>query len=308
MSSPAPLDAPPIPDASPSEEPSSQDGWRGDPGSLAALREELDRLDDALHDTLIRRAEVIERVAKTGKPAAYRPGREAAIIRRLLARHSGSLPPHVVVRIWREMLAGTTAMQGGFAVAVCQADAAAGFIQVAREHFGALTPVHVHRSPAQAIAEVSAGTASVAVLPMPSETEPPRAAWWTALLHRDSPRIHVVGRLPFWARRPEGAPGVQALVIAPAAPDPSGRDCSLLGLEFDLDVSRARLTAAVTASGFTPGTIILRRDAGAQVAHALVEVEGFLAEDDARLVGIATALRPPVILGAYAVPEEGGAA
>jgi chorismate mutase / prephenate dehydratase len=308
MSSPAPLDAPPISDASPSKEPSPQDGWRGDPGSLAALREELDRLDDALHDTLIRRAEVIERVAKTGKPAAYRPGREAAIIRRLLARHSGSLPPHVVVRIWREMLAGTTAMQGGFAVAVCQADAAAGFIQVAREHFGALTPVHVHRSPAQAIAEVSAGTASVAVLPIPSETEPPRAAWWTALLHRDSPRIHVVGRLPFWARRPEGAPGVQALVIAPAAPDPSGRDCSLLGLEFDLDVSRARLTAAVTASGFTPGTIILRRDAGAQVAHALVEVEGFLAEDDARLVGIATALRPPVILGAYAVPEEGGAA
>jgi chorismate mutase len=308
MSSPAPFDAPPISDASPAEEPPPQDGWSREPGELAALRAELDRLDDVLHDTLIKRAAVVERVAKTGKPSAYRPGREAAIIRRLLARHTGNLPPHVLVRIWREMLAGTTTMQGGFAIAVCQADAAAGFIQAAREHFGALTPVHVHRSPAQAVAEVSAGTASVAVLPMPSETEPPRAAWWTALMHRDSPRIHIVGRLPFWARRPEGAPSVQALVIAAAAPDPSGRDCSLLGLELDLDVSRARLNAAITASGFTPGTVILRRDAGAQVAHALIEVEGFLTEDDTRLVGIATALRPPVILGAYAVPEEGGAA
>jgi chorismate mutase len=308
MSSPAPLDAPSDTAAAPTGEPPLEDGWPRGPGELAALRAELDRLDDVLHDTLIKRAAVIERVAKTGKPSAYRPGREAAIIRRLLARHTGNLPPHVVVRIWREMLAGTTAMQGGFAVAVCQADAAAGFIQAAREHFGALTPVHVHRSSAQAIAEVSAGTASVAVLPMPSETEPPRAAWWTALLHRDSPRIHVVARLPFWARRPEGAPGVQALVIAAAAPDPSGRDCSLIGLELDLDVSRARLTGAVTASGFVPGTVILRRDAGAQVAHALVEVEGYLAEDDARLVGIATVLRPPVVLGAYAVPEEGDAA
>jgi chorismate mutase/prephenate dehydratase len=101
---------------------------------------------------------------------------------------------------------------------------------------------------------------------------------------------------------------VQALVIAAAAPDASGRDNSLLGLELDLDVSRARLTAAVTASGFVPGTVILRRDSGAQVARALVEVEGYLTEDDARLVGIATALQPPVILGSYAVPESWGAA
>jgi hypothetical protein len=100
---------------------------------------------------------------------------------------------------------------------------------------------------------------------------------------------------------------VQALVIAAAAPDASGRDNSLLGLELDLDVSRARLTAAVTASGFTPGTVILRRDAGTELARALIEVEGYLADNDPRLIGIATALQPPVVLGSYAVPEEGGA-
>jgi len=303
MSSPAPIEAPTAP-ADQTEEPPPRDDW---PGDLAALREELDRIDDTMHDLLMQRAIVIEQVGKSGKRSAYRPGREAAIIRRLLARHTGLLPPQTVVRIWREMLAGTVAMQGPFTIAVCQTDAAAGFIQLAREHFGALTPVLVHRSPAQAIANVSAGTASVAVLPMPSETEPQRDAWWTALLHDDAPRIHIAARLPFWTRRPEGAPSAQALVVAALPPDASGQDRSLLGLELDLDVSRARLTAAITAAGFSPPTVVLRRDQGAPVAHAMVEVEGYLAADDPRLAGLGGLLRRPVLLGAYAIPLNGDA-
>ena len=64
------------------------------------------------------RARVVENVARSGKAAAFRPGREAAILRRLLARHTGKLPPQTLVRMWREMLAGTTAMQTPVTVAV----------------------------------------------------------------------------------------------------------------------------------------------------------------------------------------------
>ena len=45
-----------------------------------------------------------------------------------------------------------------------------------------------------------------------AEDEPVGAAWWTALLQQDEPRIHVVARLPFWSPRPEGTPHDQALV------------------------------------------------------------------------------------------------
>jgi chorismate mutase len=307
MSSSARIDAPPAPaPAAKAEEPApSQDGW---PGGLPALRAELDRIDDAMHALLMQRAKVVEQVAKAGKRSAWRPGREASIVRRLLAQHSGALPAQALVRIWRELLAGTTAMQGQFSVAVCEPDGNARFTQTAREHFGALTPLRVHGSPAQTMAEVSRGAAAVAVLPIPSETEAARDAWWTALLQKDEPRIHVVARLPFWAPRPDGAPAAQALVIAASEPDASGRDRSLLGLELDLDVSRARLTAALTAAGLVPDTVILRRDQGAQVAHALVDVEGFLADDDRRVAGLGAMLRRPVVLGAYAIPETGGAA
>ncbi len=125
-------------------------------------------------------------MAKSGKRGAYRPGREASIIRRLLRQHSGALPPQTLVRIWRELLAGTTAMQGPFAVAVCDPDGGTGFTQAAREHFGALTPLRAYGSPAQAMAEVSRGVAAVAVLPLPSETDTPRRVVDHDAAERDS--------------------------------------------------------------------------------------------------------------------------
>jgi chorismate mutase / prephenate dehydratase len=301
MSSPARIDAPSPPAPEGEDPPPPQDGW---PGGLPALRGELDRIDDQLHALLMQRARVVERVATSGKRTAFRPGREASIVRRLLHGHAGGLPAQALVRIWRELLAGTTAMQGPFTVAVCEADAGAGFTQAAREHFGALTPLHVHRSPAQVMAEVSGGSASVGVLPYPTESETPRHAWWTALLQNDEPRIHVVARLPFWSPRTEGAPNVQSLVIAAIAPDASERDRSLLGLELDRGVSRARLTQALIAAGLSPCSVILRRDQGVQVAHALVEVDGYVTDDDPRLEGIGAVLRRPVVLGVYAVPED----
>jgi chorismate mutase len=270
--------------------------------TLASLRQEIDRLDDALHALLMQRADIVSRVAAVGAKGrvALRPGREADILRRLLRNHAGGLPRVALSRIWRELLAATTSMQGGHRVTVCETDPGNAFVQCAREHFGALTPLRVHRSPAQAIGEVSSGAATAAVLPMPNEEEASGIAWWTALLHRDEPRIHVVARLPFWSARPEGSPQVEALVVAAVAPDPSEHDRSLVGLELPLAVSRARLSTSLSAAGFKVVSTLLRR--GAHVSHALVEVEGVVADGDPRLALLTDADRPPVVLGGYAVP------
>jgi chorismate mutase len=274
---------------------------------LAGLRAELDGIDDALHDLLMRRADAVARLAASGVKGrvALRPGREASIIRRLLARHRGPLPRQAVTRLWRELLAATTAMQGANAIAVCETDPAQGYAALAREHFGALTPLRVHGSPAQALADVSSGAASAAVLPAPYEGEAPRDAWWTALLQKDEPRIHVIARLPFWEPRPEGAPRARAYVIAAAAPDPSGRDRSLLGFDLDGSVSRDRLTAGLTAAGLPPEASILRREPAGEGGRLLIEVAGFVTDDDPRLAAVAPTLRRPVVLGAYALPEGG---
>ena len=193
----------------------------------------------------MQRAEVVEHVAQSGKPArsgrGARPRSSAACWR----QHSGALPAQALVRIWRELLAGHHGDAGRVLGGGVRSRRRASITQAAREHFGALTPLRVHGSPAQAMAEVSRGAAAVAVLPLPSETEVARDAWWTALLQKDEPRIHVIARLPFWTPRPDGAPAVQALVVAASAPDASGADRSLLGLEL--------------RSGRQPGPAVPRR-------------------------------------------------
>lgn len=290
-------------DAAPTTPPANQPN-SPQSNSLETVRVQLDTIDDQIHDLLMQRAEIIDDIRKAkghNAKIALRPGREAQIIRRLLARHRGELPRQAMVRLWRELLAGTTAMQGNVTVAVCDTDANAGFTQLAREHFGVLTPLRAHRSPAQALADLSAGTAATAVLPLPSEADGPREAWWTALMQKDDPRIYVIARLPFWTSRPEGTPRVQALVVGVSAPDASGEDRSFIGLECAADVSRNRLSGLLEAAGLKPVSVVLRRDAGSPDARALVEVDGMLGDDDPRLARLAPALRRPVVLGGYAV-------
>lgn len=263
---------------------------------LAALRAEIDRLDDALHDLLMQRAAVVARMAQSRAKAPgtpLRPGREALILRRLLARHEGALPRAALVRLWREIFAGSTLMQGSFSVAL----QARGPEQerIARDHFGSLTPLKLHQSGAAALADVTAGRAGVAVLPLPQEAEPAEAAWWTRL---DAPRLQVVARLPFLA----GAePAHEMLAVAPLPPDATGHDRSLLRLEAGRPLSRSAIQKALAAAGLKPRSLMLRSDGG--LTRVLLELDGALAPEDPRLKGLPFDRATP--LGFYAVPKRG---
>ena len=79
-----------------------------DKQALADLREQIDRIDGALHDLLRDRVELIDQIRKLkGKQHIYiRPGREAQMMRALTGRPQGKLPEGLVVRIWRELISG----------------------------------------------------------------------------------------------------------------------------------------------------------------------------------------------------------
>ena len=73
--------------------------------SLADLRREIDRIDEAMHGLLMERGEIIDRLIaakqtqETG--SAFRPAREAEMMRRLVDRHKGILPLDTAEGIWR---------------------------------------------------------------------------------------------------------------------------------------------------------------------------------------------------------------
>ncbi|MDQ1081552.1 chorismate mutase [Pseudoroseomonas cervicalis] len=269
------------------------------PPDLATLRAEIDRIDDALHDLLMRRADLVAHMASQrvkGGAATFRPGREALILRRLLARNQGALARPAIIRLWREIIASSLAQQGNFSVAAqagVQGEAGAELVaRLAREHFGLLTPLKLHPTPSRVLASVANGEAAVAVLPAPQEGERPELAWWTQL---DTPRLRIVAALPFLAPRDQEP---AAFAVAPLMADATGRDRSLLRIEPEPEMSRARITTLLAGAGLPPRWV-MRRDLPNPMA--LAEVEGLLEEGDPRLAALPFPRLQ--ILGAYAEPE-----
>src|ERR687883_328642 len=122
------------------------------PLNLADLRAEIDRIDETMHRLLIERGEIIDRliaVKKTSESgSAFRPGREAAMMRALAARHRRLLPLDTAESIWRVMIATFTYVQAPFSV---HADVSAGDAPMrdsARFHFGFTVPYRPHPSAA----------------------------------------------------------------------------------------------------------------------------------------------------------------
>src|ERR1700685_495545 len=116
--------------------------------SLADLRREIDRIDETMHALLIERSEIIDEliaVKKSQKPgSAFRPAREADMMRRLVQRHHGSLPLDTAESIWRVIISTFTYVQASFAV---HADLSAGDTLMrdsARFHFGFTVPFVPH--------------------------------------------------------------------------------------------------------------------------------------------------------------------
>ncbi len=257
-----------------------------EPLTLDQLRRQIDGIDDALHDLILERAQVVAAIGrlKQGQPVALNPGREALILRRLISRHHGGLPAAVVLRMWRELLAGMTGMQRPFSIAVSVGPVSVGdddraLWDVARDHFGSTTPVTAVTTPLQAIRLVMDGSAGIAVVPWPdSEDEQP---WWPMLLADDALTPQVVARLPFAITGEDEGP--VALAVGAVPNEPTGDDLSLLSIELGEAVSRGRLKDALEASGLTPTAFWRAVTLAEGRLVQLVEIDGPVTSTDPRL-------------------------
>ena len=215
--------------------------------ALVDLRREIDELDEALHGLLMKRAVVVSRIASAKALAAdvtppIRPGREAEIIRRRLAAHEGPLPPAVIARIWREIIAGFTRIQGKVEVALYAPRKSASYWDLARSHFGGGTPIALHASAGVVIDALAAGDASVGVLPVPEANEDD--PWWPQLVATGPRSPQIVARLPFVAEQTTGEP-LEALVVAAMDQEATSADRSYVALGSRPEVSRARILSEI---------------------------------------------------------------
>lgn len=271
--------------------------------SLETVRKEIDAVDIALQELIVRRTELVEQVRriKAGWQVKIQPSREAEIVYRLLARHRGPFPKRELVAIWRNLITATLSFEGPFAVAVL-AGAATGIWDAARDHFGIYTPIVGEATAAAVIEAVHRQEATVGVLPLPraGDTDP----WWRHLIGDQPGTPRVIARLPFAGPTNARDGSAEALVICPVAVAPTGRDRILLAAAGGDGLSGEAFGRALREEGLAPIVVMGWREPGA--VRLCAEVEGFVGMADPRLDGVrrrlAAALDRLVWLGGYALP------
>jgi len=275
--------------------------------SLDDVRREIDAIDDSIHDLIMRRTALVEKVRDLKRDSAIkiRPSREAEIIHRLLHRHKGNFPRRELVALWRQLICATLPFEGPFSVAVYVPEAASGYRDLARDHFGAFTPMSRHGSVRAVIETVSRQDATVGVLPLPRQdnTDP----WWRHLVteRADAPRI--VARLPYTGLANGTNEGPEALVICPVGVRSTGRDRFFLAVDSEKRLGLSQFRATLEEIGFVVTfSALWREEQGLRTWVYLAEVDGYVADDHQGLGEIQEALGPRVNrivrLGGYAVP------
>jgi chorismate mutase-like protein len=215
------------------------------PDPLQAIRNRIDEIDERVHRLLIERSGVIAElirikgVSKSG--AAFRPDREADMMRRLAARHAGGLPLPTVEHIWREVITAFTAMQAPFAVAVAPADDPLAFRDLIRFNFGFAVPLEACASAAAAVARVRQSQNDVAVIPVAAG-----GRWWDGLAGTRAP--HIFARLPFIELHDHPA-AVPAYVVGPPLKEPLRPDIRVVAVADrpDLDAALGPLGGRIVA-------------------------------------------------------------
>jgi chorismate mutase len=204
------------------------DTGESDPRALAKLREKIDTIDAEMHRLLIERGSVIDtliRVKGTSVVgAAFRPMREADMMRRIVARHSGALPIATVEHLWREIITTITQVQAPFGVAVDVSSEPSRMRDQARFTFGFSVDL-IEVDGAAAVVEAVAGANNLGVIARAA-----RGPWWRGLVGAEAPKLMAL--LPFIAatERPADLP---AFVISPPLADPTPFDIAAVALTID---------------------------------------------------------------------------
>jgi chorismate mutase len=246
--------------------------------TLADLRVDIDRIDASMHQLLMERGRIIDRLiaikARQGGGSAFRPAREASMMRALAERHRGLLPLDTVEGIWRIIISTFTYVQAPYSVHVDMSRGDAPMRDSARFHFGFTVPFLTHGSAAEVIAAVAASAGDLGMFR--SDQGAQAGAWWTALAEPAAPKI--IARLPF-IERPDHPAGTPVFVVAKPLLDSAARERVLICLMLE------RWRAAVPATLAELGAAVISSAATQNGLSLLVEGPGSLAPRE-----VATAL------------------
>ena len=252
--------------------------------TLDELRRSIDEIDDKIHDLIMERTKIVEgvRLAKEGESIKIRPAREAQIIYRLLGRHSGPFPKRELVRIWRELINATLSSEGPFSAGVFVGEDCEGFWDLARDQYGSFTPMTQFTSTRRVVEAVQNQEVTLGVLPIPIRRDDD--PWWRRLATTVDGTPRIIAKLPFAGPGNARSAEREALVICPVEMEQTGRDRTYLVFESGGELPEAAFARAAKKAKLD---VLFAADwddpTRPQIWLKLVEAEGFIKENDARI-------------------------
>jgi chorismate mutase len=262
--------------------------------TLADLRREIDRIDAAMHELLIERGNTIDQLIAIKKTeetgSAFRPAREADMMRRLVRRHHGSLPLDTAESIWRVIISTFTYVQAPFSV---HADLSAGDALMrdsARFHFGFTVPFVPHMGAASVVESVTSSKGDLGLVPAFAIAG--GGPWWTALEFASAPKI--IARLPF-VERPNHPAALPVFVVSRAAADAMVTETEVWSMRVSGWSARAVQALAEVAD------VIAVPDRAFDGAALLVSAPiGGIEAVAAALIKIGASIRSSALVGSHA--------
>jgi chorismate mutase len=262
--------------------------------TLTDIRRDIDRIDAAMHELLIERSQIIDRLIAVKKTeevgSAFRPAREADMMRRLVGRHHGNLPLDTVESIWRVIISTFTFVQSPFAV---HADLSAGDALMrdsARFHFGFTVPFEPHMGASSVVEAVSASRGDLGLIPAFATAG--AGPWWTALEFDAAPKI--IARLPFVERADHPA-AMPVFVVSRVAADAMVTETEVWSMRI------SGWNAAAVNAVAALADVIAVPDRAFDGAALLVSVErGGIGAVSAELRKLGASIRSAALVGSHA--------
>jgi chorismate mutase/prephenate dehydratase len=137
---------------------------------LKQTRSKIDALDRRLLKLVSARARLAQRIGRLKQGTAYRPEREAQVLRGILAENRGPLPDAALARLFTEIMSACRALEDLLTVAYLGPQGT--FSQeAAAKHFGGLAALAPCASIDEVFRKVETGAAGYGVVPVENSTE-----------------------------------------------------------------------------------------------------------------------------------------
>jgi chorismate mutase/prephenate dehydratase len=261
---------------------------------LQSLRNQIDAIDRHLLELLKQRNAVVKQVGrvKGRQPVYIRPGREARMLRALLAKSGKDLPKGLVHRLWREMIGAFTLQEGSLRVAADER-----LWDITRDHFGAFTPMNCFPSSHAALQALLKKKAKVAALPYAEQ------GWWRVLIaKKNAPKIFY--RFPFDGVAGNACKSCDGIAVGLVEPEKTGKDVTVLGVEWK-KANASAITKALRGLPLASVKHVLAQEKGENLL-SWIELKGFVPAESKALKNWQKRHKDIIlrcgVIGAYPVP------